>query len=309
MKKWLIGVFLLGAASLFLSQREEQLFRNEKPMRIRVFDGSFEMVSFVPQSKTVEEILSEMGVVVGEHDRVFPEKETRVFSGDDIHLTRGHELRVIVDTGERGFWTEAPSVEEALLWEGISLDEDDRVQPKRETRISDKMRVVVTRVEVREEIKESKVPFETVVTEDEKLSWRKKIVTRKGENGIKSSTYRVAYHDGKEVNRKLLRTEITKEPESELVTQGTLVQVGKSHRGAASWYAYTGTLAAANPWLPKGSYVRVTNMDNGKSVIVVINDRGPFAPGRIIDLDKVAFMKIASLGAGVINVKMEEITN
>ncbi len=309
MKKWLIGVFLLGAMSLFLSQREGRLFRNEKPMRIRVFDGSFEMVSFVPQSKTVEEMLSEMGVVVGEHDRVFPEKETRVFSGDDIYLTRGYELRVMVDTRERGFWTEAPSVEEALLWEGISLDEDDRVQPKRETRISDKMRVVVTRVEVREEIKESKVPFETVVTEDEKLSWRKKIVTRKGENGIKSSTYRVAYHDGKEVNRKLLRTEITKEPESELVTQGTLVQVGKSHRGAASWYAYTGTLAAANPWLPKGSYVRVTNMDNGKSVIVVINDRGPFAPGRIIDLDKVAFMKIASLGAGVINVKMEEIKN
>lgn len=309
MKKWLIGVFLLGVVSLFLSQREERLFRNEKPMRIQVFDGSFEMVSFVPQSKTVEEILSEMGVVVGEHDRVFPEKETRVFSGDDIYLTRGHELRVIVDTGEQVFWTEAPSVEEALMWENIPLGEDDRVQPKRETRISDKTRVVVTRVEVREETKESKVPFETVVIEDEKLSWRKKIVTRKGENGIKSSTYRVAYHDGKEVSRKLLRTEITKEPESELVTQGTLVQVGKSHRGAASWYAYTGTLAAANPWLPKGSYVRVTNMDNGKSVIVVINDRGPFAPGRIIDLDKVAFMKIASLGAGVINVKMEEIKN
>lgn len=309
MKKWLIGVFLLGVASLFLSQREERLFKSEKPVFIHVFDGSFEMAASIPQSKTVEEILSEMGVVVGEHDQVFPEKETRVFSGDDIYLTRGHELRVIVDTGERVFWTEAPSVEEALMWENISLGEDDRVQPKRETRVSDKMRVVVTRVEVREETKESKILFETIMTEDEKLSWRKKIVTRKGENGIKSSVYRVAYHDGKEVSRKLLRTETTKEPESELVTQGTLVQVGKSHRGAASWYAYTGTLAAANPWLPKGSYVRVTNMDNGKSVIVVINDRGPFAPGRIIDLDKVAFMKIASLGAGVINVKMEEIKN
>lgn len=299
----------MGVASLFLSQREERLFKSEKPVFIHVFDGSFEMAASIPQSKTVEEILSEMGVVVGEHDQVFPEKETRVFSGDDIYLTRGHELRVIVDTGERVFWTEAPSVEEALMWENISLGEDDRVQPKRETRVSDKMRVVVTRVEVREETKESKILFETIMTEDEKLSWRKKIVTRKGENGIKSSVYRVAYHDGKEVSRKLLRTETTKEPESELVTQGTLVQVGKSHRGAASWYAYTGTLAAANPWLPKGSYVRVTNMDNGKSVIVVINDRGPFAPGRIIDLDKVAFMKIASLGAGVINVKMEEIKN
>ncbi len=119
----------------------------------------------------------------------------------------------------------------------------------------------------------------------------------------------MSYHNGKEVSRKVLRAEVTKEPVTELITQGTYVKTGKSHRGAASWYAWTGTMAAANPWLPKGSYVRVTNMDNGKSVIVVINDRGPFVPGRIIDLDKVAFEKIASLGAGVINVKMEEIVN
>ena len=96
---------------------------------------------------------------------------------------------------------------------------------------------------------------------------------------------------------------------TEITTQGTYVKLGKSIPGAASWYALTGTMAAANPWLPKGSYVKVTNVDNGKSVIVVINDRGPFVPGRIIDLDKVAFQKIASIGAGVINVKMEEITN
>ncbi|MFZ2187336.1 MAG: septal ring lytic transglycosylase RlpA family protein [Candidatus Moraniibacteriota bacterium] len=85
--------------------------------------------------------------------------------------------------------------------------------------------------------------------------------------------------------------------------------MGKSHSGGASWYAFTGTMAAANPWLPMGSYVKVTNVGNGKSVIVKINDRGPFVPGRIIDLDKAAFTRIASIGAGVINVKMEEIIN
>ena len=58
-----------------------------------------------------------------------------------------------------------------------------------------------------------------------------------------------------------------------------------------------------------GSYAKVTNTANGKSVIVQINDRGPFGPGRIIDLDKVAFAKIASIGAGVIGVKVEEVLN
>jgi rare lipoprotein A len=53
----------------------------------------------------------------------------------------------------------------------------------------------------------------------------------------------------------------------------------------------------------------VTNQSNGKSVIVKINDRGPFGKNRIIDLDKVAFAKIASIGAGIIDVKVEEVTN
>jgi rare lipoprotein A len=42
---------------------------------------------------------------------------------------------------------------------------------------------------------------------------------------------------------------------------------------------------------------------------VQINDRGPFGNGRIIDLDKIAFEKIASLGAGVANVKVEVVLN
>ncbi|MCX6765464.1 MAG: septal ring lytic transglycosylase RlpA family protein [Candidatus Moranbacteria bacterium] len=94
-----------------------------------------------------------------------------------------------------------------------------------------------------------------------------------------------------------------------MVVQGTYVKVGKSHTGTATWYSFRGGLFAASPWLPIGSYARVTNKENGKQIIVKINDRGPFGDGRIIDLDKVAFAKIAPLGQGVISVKVEEIIN
>ncbi|MDH4329939.1 MAG: septal ring lytic transglycosylase RlpA family protein [Candidatus Moranbacteria bacterium] len=103
------------------------------------------------------------------------------------------------------------------------------------------------------------------------------------------------------------------------MVQGTYVKTGKQHTGLASWYAQPQHLKnqypsitgyyAANPWLPKGSYVRVTNKDNGKAIVAVINDRGPFVPDRIIDLDKLAFSKIASIGAGVANIRMEEVKN
>jgi len=64
-------------------------------------------------------------------------------------------------------------------------------------------------------------------------------------------------------------------------------------------------LTAAHKTLPFNTMVRVTNLANGKSVTVRINDRGPFVSGRCLDLARGAFTKIASTGAGVINAKYE----
>lgn len=66
-------------------------------------------------------------------------------------------------------------------------------------------------------------------------------------------------------------------------------------------------LTAAHRSLPFGSTIKVTNPRNGKSVIVRINDRGPFVRGRIIDLSKAAFEKIASTQAGVIQVRLDRV--
>jgi rare lipoprotein A len=62
---------------------------------------------------------------------------------------------------------------------------------------------------------------------------------------------------------------------------------------------------AAHKTLPFGSNVKVTNTNNGKSVIVKINDRGPFVKGRIIDLSKSAFSSIGNISTGLIPVKIE----
>lgn len=67
----------------------------------------------------------------------------------------------------------------------------------------------------------------------------------------------------------------------------------------------TTTLTAANKTLPYGTEVKVTNEANGESVIVKINDRGPFVQGRCLDLSKDAFGQIADLGAGVVDVHYE----
>jgi rare lipoprotein A len=64
-------------------------------------------------------------------------------------------------------------------------------------------------------------------------------------------------------------------------------------------------LTAAHKSLPFGSQVRVTNLSNGRSVVVRINDRGPYVDGRCIDLSRAAFGEISGLGAGVVDVRYE----
>jgi rare lipoprotein A len=64
---------------------------------------------------------------------------------------------------------------------------------------------------------------------------------------------------------------------------------------------------AAHRTLPFGTRLKVTNTQNSKTVVVKVNDRGPFAKGRILDLSSSAFKTIASLNAGVIPVRIEVI--
>mgnify|MGYP000114642296 CR=1 FL=1 len=66
-------------------------------------------------------------------------------------------------------------------------------------------------------------------------------------------------------------------------------------------YAHT----AAHLTLPFGTKVRVTNLWNGKNVVVTINDRGPFAEGRIIDLSKQAAIDLQMVVAGIVDAKVE----
>ena len=65
------------------------------------------------------------------------------------------------------------------------------------------------------------------------------------------------------------------------------------------------SMTAAHKSLPFGTKVIVTNINNGKTVMVTINDRGPYVKGRIIDLTRAAFLKIESLDKGITEVKIK----
>jgi rare lipoprotein A len=67
----------------------------------------------------------------------------------------------------------------------------------------------------------------------------------------------------------------------------------------------TNELTAAHPTLPFGTRLRVTNVATGRSVTVRINDRGPYVPGRVVDVSYSAAQSLGMVGKGIANVKLD----
>lgn len=119
-------------------------------------------------------------------------------------------------------------------------------------------------------------------------------------------------------------SEVANAPKPKFVARSTFSptlnnQIVGVMSGMASWYGpgfdgnYSASgevfnasdLTAAHPSLPFGTIVRVVNMDNGQSVVVRINDRGPYAEGRIIDVSAGAASVIGLVASGVAPVRLE----
>jgi rare lipoprotein A len=82
-----------------------------------------------------------------------------------------------------------------------------------------------------------------------------------------------------------------------------------AEQGIASYYVYSRNpgLIAAHRTLPLGSQVRVTNLENGRTTVVKIVDRGPFIRGRIIDVSTVAASVLGFKQAGIAHVRIEKL--
>jgi rare lipoprotein A len=118
-------------------------------------------------------------------------------------------------------------------------------------------------------------------------------------------------------------SEATSEPTSPVPSKPEARNQTGKHQpyqvGTASWYGeyFVGKptasgedfdmydMTAAHPTLPLGSYVRVTNLRNGKAVVVKVNDRGPVVPGRIIDLSYGAAQALQFENRGLQRVRLD----
>jgi hypothetical protein len=211
--------------------------------------------------------------------------------------------------------TNAGTVRELLSAMGITPDRDDRVLPSPRAPLQEGTRVRFDQIAIRTRDVRIPIPYTTYTRYSGELDPGEVRLDRAGVDGLMVERTRIEYVNGKVVATVVLsrtvleealaaRRVVGRENDGSHGTRENDVSDGVQV-GEASWYSFApGTeLTAAHPWLPFGTVVNVTNIANGESVQVVINDRGPFG-GRIIDLSDEAFARIAPLSQGVCQVRL-----
>lgn len=255
-----------------------------------------------PLKRSLEKVIQDLNLTVYPEDkvRVFPDLEFGL--GGKIEIERALVARVNDGGVETTYRTWQENVRDLLEEKNIEIGDDDILTSAPEVKLSSDIEIKIIRVAVTQIKQKEAIDFKTITKNDLDLEKGKSRIGQEGIKGEKVKTYEVRRENGKEVDRKLLKTEITRDPQDKIIYKGTkIVNLGS---GKATWYSANGMVAAHNS-LPRGTKVLVTNTANGKSVTATVVGGG-IGGGAIIDLSPEAFKQIADLGEGVINVRLEK---
>jgi len=257
--------------------------------------------------RTTDAMLAALHVTVYPEDRVVAFPNPALGLGSVIDVYRAQPVLISDGGDDRLVRTWATTVSALADEQRLDIGAQDVVKPALDSAVptdGSAFAVAITRVAETDVTEAEAIAFTTQSQDDSTLLLGVQQVKQQGQPGMKQLVYHVRRENGREVSRVLKSSSVTKQPVPKIVLNGTkIVTYGT---GKASWYGGVPPMTAAHLTLPKGTKVRVVNLDNGKSVVVTIADRGPYVAGRIIDLSKDAFAQIAPLGAGVANVEIQE---
>jgi uncharacterized protein YabE (DUF348 family) len=282
----------------------------EPPPATRLADGMTVTVDSLAELRAVAGRTSGVGVwvvdgITGPWSKIAGQLVEGSPSASGAGIASVVAVRAVVMGKVHDVLTNAATAGELLSAMGITPDADDRVQPSPSTPLHVGSRIRYDRVRVFTRDVDSPIPFTTGTTYSDRLTPGEVHVIQPGVDGMLRTTYRIRMVNGSVVTRVVLGRHVLQEALPERRVTGTVSHAASgSQVGEASWYdtPWDG-LTAAHPWLPFGTHVTVTNIATGESVVVVINDRGPFG-GRIIDLSDEAFAVLAPLGQGVMQVRL-----
>ncbi len=288
-------------------------------------NGKIDEVS--SKADDVEGFLKEQEIALGPYDRVCPGLEEPLEKGMEIEIKRAFPVIITTEAGSFKHYSHATVVSEALKELGISLS-GCHIEPETSASVFAGKEIFVFRQVFSIDTHRETIAYPIEKRMDDTVYKGRTKLIQEGKEGIKELKYRVVYAGEKELFRECIGEKVIAEPIPSVVAIGIkplptapviMASRGERVEGIASWYGpgfhgkktasneifdqYANT--AAHRSLPFNSYLKVTFIKTGKSVVVRINDRGPNDTSRIIDLSRGAADRIGLRPYGIGRVRVE----
>ncbi len=202
-----------------LSEAQEIVVERKHTVNLALGDGSTKEAGIV--GGTVGDLLKQEGINLTDKQMTSVPLDEPIKEGMEIKIVDMLSLSIICDgkTVEKN--VSSLTVGDALKECGVTLGNDDRVNPDIKTALKEGMEVTVERVKI-EEVKEKEaIDYEVAYEYTDSLNLGYESVSVEGENGEREVTYKITYVDGEEESREVVSESVIKEPVTAVVLVGT----------------------------------------------------------------------------------------
>ncbi|MDW0111366.1 ubiquitin-like domain-containing protein [Sporosarcina aquimarina] len=195
-------------------------WKQAKPVAINMNDDS---TTIWTTESSVQDILTEAGVELSDHDSVEPSLDSKVGDQSEITIDKAFEFTLKDGSKSKKVWATSTTVADFLKNENIQLSKLDRIEGDKDQVLSPESVVSIVRVEKVSDVVEETTNFDVKKrTDDSLLKGREKVV-REGEKGKVRKRFEIVKENGKEVSRKLIREHVVAHPKNKVVSVGSKV--------------------------------------------------------------------------------------
>jgi uncharacterized protein YabE (DUF348 family) len=254
-------------------------FALQKPVTLAV-DGK-EVQTRVFFSNTVRDVLEDHDIKIGAYDRVDPSLNSKVKKNQRIVITRAFKVKVIADGESREIITPPIPVKEAIRIAGVEVGDMDIVKTMPVDVTVPDQEIEIIRVAEEVQVIDEAVPFQVERTTDNTLEKGLTRTIQPGVEGLARNTVKITYHDGQEVNREVINTEVVKEPQNKVVAMGAITSVSRGGQQlnfrearymTASAYTYIGSgIKAVTGYFHQPTGIGIVLYHQSEQAIVLIS--------------------------------------
>lgn len=201
---------------------------------IKLIDGQTE-TSVQTRANTVGDMLSQVGIVLGEGDAVSPGADETLEDGAEVVVSRAISVSVTADFTTETYKTQAMTVAEFIAVNGIEFGDNDWISPSMDTVLTDGTEIVINRITYRQTETVETITPQTIRQDDASMDAGQSKVLTAGVAGERVITNKITYKDGVPINKQELARVVTKQAVNEVLAVGTRRTISRG----GSTYSYS----------------------------------------------------------------------